>query len=721
MKQVLLRKGKVSVQDVPSPLNDEKNILVEVHNSLISTGTEMASVQLSAASLIDKAKQRPQEMAKVFESIRVRGIKKTLMLVQSKLDEWKALGYSCSGEVIAVGQAVNGFQVGDRVACAGAAIANHAEVISVPSKLVVPIPSKVDDKSACFVTLGSIALQGVRRADVRLGEVVCVMGLGLIGQITSQLLKAAGCKVVGMDLDASRVDMALKLGMDLGASSFEDLALRGNALTGEMGFDATLITASTASSEPAQRAFEATRKKGRIVVVGAVGMDLKRSPFYEKEQDFLISCSYGPGRYDPVYENQGQDYPYAYVRWTENRNMRAFLELISDHKINVERLIDQEISINQAEKAYELLGQKNGKKPLAIVLAYTGHTSSLKKSAAPLEKTGFSTKGDRIRLGLIGVGNFTKSMHIPNLQSLRDRFEIKAVCAANSASAKTVGSQLDCSLIETDYRGLLNSSEVDAVLISTRHDNHAEIAQAALKAGKHVYLEKPLALTHEELEALDQLVRALNPCPVFMVGFNRRYAPLIQEVQRFIGSRVGPLLMAYRVNAGDLPPHHWSKTAEGGGRLRGEACHMVDLFQALVQAPLRYASIDTVHKGDATHLRPDENFSAQFAYEDGSLGSLIYTSLGHSSLPKERIEIHWDGQSAVLDDFKRLILYGAKEKHLTSVQDKGHLKALELFFDSIKKGHAFPTPWEQLVETTQATIELDRDVWGKTSPVCAAS
>ncbi|MCG3203792.1 MAG: Inositol 2-dehydrogenase/D-chiro-inositol 3-dehydrogenase [Elusimicrobia bacterium] len=720
MKQLLLRKGRVAVQDVPAPALSSHNLLIEVSHSLISTGTEMASVHLSGASLLTKAKERPQEVSKVLNSIRVRGLKKTLALVNHKLDEWKALGYSCSGRVLAMGSQVQGFQVGDRVACAGAGLANHAEVVSVPSTLVVKIPGSVSDAHASFVTIGAIALQGVRRADVRLGETVCVVGLGLIGQITVQLLTAAGCRVVGYDLDKSRVGLAMKNGLLAGASDPEQLKTSIDHITEGLGVDATLITASTSSSDPTRLSFDITRKKGKVVVVGAVGMDLQRSPFYEKEQDFLISCSYGPGRYDPEYELNAHDYPYAYVRWTENRNMQAFLELLGAGKLKMEPLLDKVFSIDEAPQAYQTLNQ-DGPKPLAVVLAYPNRITGSEKTMSSVNLGGSPKQSWPVRLGLIGVGNFMQTTHIPNLKRMSSMAKISGICAANSSTSFSMAKQTGANIVTTQYKDLLQNPEIDAVLIGTRHDKHALIAEEALRAGKHVFLEKPLALTMEEIDRLDQTVQGLNKLPVFMVGFNRRWAPMAVALKKELLNRQTPLTCLFRVNAGSLPVNHWINGPEGGGRLRGEACHMVDFFQFLVGSPLENISIAGLAGKENKRIRPDENFSAQYVYEDGSLCTLMYTAQGHSQFPKEWVEAHWMSRSALIDDFKRITFYGGSGRSYTAAQDKGHRSTLEKFFQAIQAGATFPTPWRDLVETSRAVIELDLDVWGKNAETCAES
>jgi len=706
MKQVLLRKGKISVSDVPAPALTPRSILVEVSHSLISAGTELSTVQLSGASLLDKARARPAEAMKVFDSIKVRGIKRTLAIVQGKLDESKPLGYSCAGTVLAVGNEVTQFQSGDRVACAGAGIANHAEVVSVPVNLAVKAPAGLDGSSACFVTLGSIALQGVRRADLRLGETVCVIGLGLLGQLTVQLAAAAGCKVIGTDTDPARLEAALRLGLSAGEKDPQALKAIVSAMTAGQGADATIITASTESNDPARIAFHLTRKKGRIVVVGAVGMDLERSPFYEKEQDFLISCSYGPGRYDPAYEAAGNDYPYAFVRWTENRNMQAFLSLVAEGKVRTDALAEKTFPVEQAEEAYAAL--QSATRPLAVVLSYPSPEGAYRKTTPVISVS--APRTGKLRLGLIGVGNFVKTTHLPSLRALGGKVDIAAVCAATAASAATVARQVAAGTTTTDYRELLKDASIDAVLISTRHDSHAAITKEALAAGKHVFVEKPLALTSGELASIDATLTSLARSPILMVGYNRRFSPFTRELRAAVERRAAPLMATYRVNAGALPAGHWANGNEGGGRLRGEACHMIDFFQALVGHPIAEASITSLRAGDSP-ARPDENFSAQFLFEDGSLCDLIYTSLGNPGLPKENVEVHWDGKSAALDDFKSLVVHGGAKR--AGAQDKGHLAGLEAFVDAIAAGSGFPISWPELQASTQAAIDLDAAAWGK--------
>jgi len=713
MKQLLLHKGEILIENVPPPALKPHNVLVEVSKSLISTGTELSTVEQSGRSVFQGIKNHPKNLKKILDSVRVRGIKKTIALVHEKLNTYQPLGYSCVGQVLAVGQEVRHFLVGDRVACAGSNLANHAEVISVPEPLVVKVPYGVTDSSAVFSTLGAIALQGVRRGDLKIGEVACVMGLGLIGQLTAQILEASGVKVIGFDPLLDRVQLALQNGMSLGTSSAKELANMVRLHSFGQGVDASLLTASSKTSLITQQSFQLTRKKGKVIVIGAVGMELERSPFYEKEQDFLISCSYGPGRYDPSYELDGQDYPYPYVRWTENRNMSAFLAFVDEGRVKVESLIAKEFQIDDSRQAFQFL--KNGKssKVIAALLTYPPTESKPKIPQLIGEFSDLVSYGGEIRLGLVGVGEFVKGMHLSNLKELDDRFSIVGVCAASSSSASLVGKQVKASVISTKYEDILSDSNINAVFISTRHNMHASMAREALLHQKHVYLEKPLALSFEELEELERSMEKLDKPLTFMVGFNRRFAPMTKTLFKALSNRKSPLMVNYQVNAGHLPATHWTKSEEGGGRLIGEACHMIDFFRYVVDSPLKKVSIVAIHGAPSDLCRPDENFSAQFSYEDGSVCNLIYSSLGNPLHPKERIEAVWDYKGAVINDFKELTLYDESKQVISDQQDKGHLKALETFSTSIRKGITFPIPWNQLVETTQATFELDREVWGR--------
>jgi len=704
MKQVLIKKGQILVEDVPAPALDDNGVLVEVAYSLISAGTETSSVVSSGKSLIQRALEQPQQVLRALDMVRRDGLIPTLTTIRGITDGAMPTGYSCSGTVLAVGQNVTDLQPGARVACAGAGRANHAERVVVPRNLVVEVPEGCDLADAASVTLGAIALQGVRRADPRLGEIVAVIGLGLLGQITVQLLKAAGCKVIGLELDARRLALAKTLGMDTGFDSADgDVVRQVRHLSGGQGVDSVIITAASSSDAIAQQAMEVCRRKGKVVVVGAVGLGLKRSPFYEKEIDFLISTSYGPGRYDNHYELEGADYPYAYVRWTENRNMQAYVQLVAEGKINVKALIERRYTINDASEAFAELQTS---KPLGVLLEYPerSHEEADKRDTKltlrPVLKTG------RVGVAVIGGGSFAQGMHLPNLQRLSNLYQLRAVVNATGPKAKAVAEQFKAEYASTSYEEVLADPNVDMVLICTRHHLHAQQAIAAARAGKAILLEKPMALNKAEL---DELVTVLKETQVpFMVGYNRRFSPYAVEARKHTAGRINPLFMRYRMNAGYIPLDHWVHGPEGGGRLVGEACHIVDLFTSFTEARIKRVAM--------THLQPKtgsvsatDNASITLAYEDGSVGVLDYFAVGSRDLPKEHFEIHFDEKSIVIDDYKSMQGYGVTVAALKSAgAEKGHVQELEAFHQALRGG-VWPIALWDLAQTALAVI----DTWGE--------
>ncbi|MBI5747836.1 MAG: bi-domain-containing oxidoreductase [Nitrospinae bacterium] len=709
MKQVLIKRGQAVVEDVPASLVEEGEILVEVAYSLISPGTEGASVSSSGESLLRKVINQPLNVLKVIDIAKTHGISKTRSIIKGSLESGYPIGYSCSGIVVKTGNGVVNIKPGDRVACAGAGRANHAEVVLVPRNLCVKIPDECDISDAASVTLGAIAMQGVRRADVKLGEKVAVIGLGLIGQITVQLLKIAGCRVMGIDIDNERVELAKKLGMDWIITSPED-ALN---LTGRLGVDSTIITASSSSSEIIQQAIEMTRKKGKVVVVGDVGLGIKRSPFYEKEIDLLISCSYGPGRYDRQYEDGGIDYPYPYVRWTENRNMEEYLRLIAEGKFNFKALVDRVYSIDEAPKAYEDL-KGIEKRPLGILLEYPVEVAAaLNQVQGSLRNGKLKTKVElkpllkdgKINVAVIGVGSFARAVHLPNLQKLSNLYNVSAIITKKGSSAKEAAKQFDASYSSTDYTDVLNDKDIDMVLIATRHNLHANITLEALKEGKAVFVEKPLALNRDELNNLKSQISNLKSC--FMVGFNRRFSPAAVRVKELISNRQNPLIVNYRVNAGYIPLDNWIHTVEGGGRIIGEACHMFDFFNFLTDSEVK--SIDASAISPKTsHVSARDNFTSTIKYKEGSICTLTYTSLGSGELGKEYIEIYFDGKTCIIDDFKKLKVYGSKEKGWSSViSDKGHINELTAFEKFIRGNGGIPIPLRQIFQTTDMSLIVD--------------
>jgi len=705
MKQVLIKKGEVFLDNVPEPQVQDGYVLVKVRYSLISSGTELSGLASSGESLIIKAKKQPEQVKKVIDQIKSQGLFETIDKVKRKLDEAKPTGYSCSGVVVNVGKGVDEIKVGDFVACAGNAY--HAEFVNVPKNLAVKIPSKCSMIDASSATVGSIALQGVRRADNRIGEFVVVIGAGLIGLITVQLLKASGCSVAAIDIDDVKLQRAKELGADYIFNNMdEDVVAKISALTNFSGADSIIITAGSKSSELSQTAMEMVRKKGKVVVVGAVGMDLKRKPFYEKEADFLISCSYGPGRYDEAYEEKGIDYPFAYVRWTENRNMRAYLELLSDNKTNFSRLISQTFELDDASSAYKYLSEnRNG---IACILKYpdndqtTGQTTKVS-----VNQNTFKGK-DKIRVAVIGTGSFALNTHLPNIAKLSSMYHLRAVVSREGHKAKGIARHFNADYCTTDYMEVLKDSDVDMVMISTRHNLHAKIAIDAAKAGKAIFLEKPMAMNDEEL--LD-LTTVLTESKVpFIVGFNRRFSKYSVELKKSIKNRISPLVISYRVNAGMVPLNHWTRSEEGGGRIIGEACHMLDLINFITDSVVIEVKTNAISHQSSKQLSKD-NFISTLKYADGSVATLIYTSQGSNKLGKELIEIFCDGSVYIIDDFKSLSSYGKFVKKNSSKKiEKGYLEELHEFGSYLIKKEKLSVSIQDFIYSTQLSFLINSQV-----------
>ena len=707
MKQVLIKKGIISVEDVPAPLIEDNSVLVEVGYSLISPGTEIGGLKSSGESLIKKAMKNPDKVKKIMEHLKAKGIKKTVSKIDQKISGASPTGYSCSGIVIQTGKKVKGFECGDRVACAGGGKASHAEIVLVPENLTTKIPKGCSLKEAASVTLGAIAMQGVRRADIRLGENVAIIGLGLLGQLTIQLLKSAGVKTIGFDLQNDRIKMAEELGIDKGMNPSQvDMVNEVLLFTEGYGVDATIITASSKSDEIVQQAMETTRKKGKIIVVGDVGLSLKRNPFYEKELDFLISCSYGPGRYDQSYEEKNIDYPYAYVRWTEKRNMEEYLRLIAEKKIDFAKLVDRTFSFIDAPKAYDEL-RRDENRPLAVLLHYNVDTSIEEKEKTKIPLISKPIKKDKLKVAVVGAGSFAKNVHLPNLKKLSSEYAIQAIVSQNGSDAKNTARYFGTNYCTTDYKDVLNDREIDVILIATRHNLHAQMAMEAARVGKAVFLEKPMALNQKEL---DELAKVLKKTGIpFMVGFNRRFSPIMQRVKRIIQHRENPLIISYRVNAGFLPKDHWVYSEEGGGRIIGEACHMFDLFSYLTEADVKCINVDSISPKTA-YVSSSDNFTTTLKYSDGSLCTLTYTSLGAKDFEKEYIEIYFDGKTLIVHDFKTLEIYGEKSKGWKGKQDKGHLQELKEFAKYASGKVNEPIPLKQLIETTKLSFLIDNSL-----------
>jgi predicted dehydrogenase/threonine dehydrogenase-like Zn-dependent dehydrogenase len=706
MRQVLINRGQVSVTKVPAPLVEAGHVLVEVAYSLISAGTETAGVAQSGKSLVQRALEKPERIQKVIDHLKSQGIQRTVARVRGQLEQSSPTGYSCSGIVIQVGAGVTDLKAGDHVACAGAGYANHAEIVLVPRNLTVKLPEGCALRDAASMTLGSIAMQGVRRADLRLGEIVAVIGLGLVGQLTIQLLKAAGCRAIGFDLDERRVELAKQLGAEAAFSpNTVDVNNEINHLTANYGVDATIITAASSSNAIVQQAMEITRRKGRVVLVGDVGLALNRSPFYEKEIDFLISCSYGPGRYDTLYEEKGIEYPYAYVRWTENRNMQEYLRLVAEGKVQLDAILEREYELTQAEQAFEEL-RTAPEKPLGVLLRYplSDEQARLQKLETRIVLRTQPVSG-KIRIAVIGAGNFAKSTHLPNLQKLSNLYHIRAIVSGTGSNAKATAQQFGADYASTNYQDVLDDPDVDAVLICTRHHLHAQQAMQAARAGKAIFLEKPMALNQDDL---DQLVAVLEETGVpFMVGFNRRFSPAARRAKEYTEGRQNPLMILYRMNAGYLPADHWTQTYEGGGRIIGEACHIFDLFQYFIGAPVMEVNATRLTP-QTMHTLAQDNISVTLRYADGSVSTLLYTALGSPEFAKEYMEVYIDGRVLVIDDYQALRVYGAPAQNCSiPTHDKGHLEELKLFGQYLRDPQDVPIRLESLVKTTSLSFTID--------------
>lgn len=720
MKQLLqhARTGEITVEEVPAPQLLPGCVLVRISASVVSAGTERASSEFAKKNLLQKAKARPDLVRDVISKVQRDGLFAAIHTVRTRLDQLQSPGYSSAGTVLAVGEGVSDIQPGHRVACAGANHAVHAEVACVPRLLVSKIPARdqsgdlVPFDEAAFATLGAVALHGVRTAEVKLGDIVAVIGLGLMGQITVQLLKAAGCKVIGLDLDASRADLAKKLGSTAATTSSAEFRDLCSEWTHGAGVDSVLITAETPSSDPVNLAGAVARDRAIVVAVGTVGINIERKAYYEKELDFRISRSYGPGRYDSVYEQKGRDYPIGYVRWTETRNMQAFLQMLADRKINIGSLITHRFSIDEAPRAYKLITGETGTRFLGVVLQYSdtadvARTLTLVRQAEPNQRP--SERPATLTVGLLGAGGFASSTLIPAIQASTES-KLVSICAATGSHAQSVGRRFNFRTCTTDESAVLRDPDINTVVIATRHNLHARQVVAALEAGKNVFCEKPLCLSEEELSSIAHAYLENDAVhrPVLMVGFNRRFAPMSVKLKSFLTQISEPLALHYRVNAGYLPPDHWINDREqGGGRIIGEVCHFVDLLMFLAGSPI--ADVQARSIGTSSRYSGD-NVLVSLRFANGSEGTISYLANGDRSFSKERIEIFGGGSAAVLDDFRALELVrnGRKETVRSRLrQDKGHGAEWAAFAESVLKHQPLPIAFQDIVCTTLATFRIE--------------
>lgn len=702
MKQIIqtMRSGRLTVATVPEPVAQPHHVVIANAASIISAGTEKMTIDLARKSLVSKAMDRPDLVRRTLEKMRNEGLLQTIAQVRGKLDEPQPLGYSSAGVVLACGAGVQAFKPGDRVASNGP----HAGVVCVPHHLCARVPDGVPFEHATFAVLGAIALHGMRLSRAAIGETALVIGLGLIGQLTVALLKAAGIRVLGTDLDKAKCDLAVsKMGADEARPGLSGSDVRSK--THGLGADAVLITASTKSKGPMDLAVDAVRQKGKIVLVGVVGLELDRRPFYFKEADFVVSCSYGPGRYDPEYEDRGHDYPPAYVRWTEQRNMSAILDLMGAGKLDVSPLISHRFPIDEAERAYQLI-ESQSEPYLGIVLTYP--QGPAERQAAREVKLGASGSPppDRVGIACIGAGNFARSVLLPALGHI-PQFHPRVLCSGKGLSAQDSGSKLGFDSASTDEDAVFADPTVQAVFIATRHDRHAGQVIKALKAGKHVFVEKPLALTVKEMAEIEAaLMERPDPKPILMVGFNRRFSPAATTIRDFFAGVSEPLTVSVRFNAGPIPANHWTQSdEEGGGRIIGEACHAIDLATYLTGSPPVRVFAESIGGPSAPQITDDQCFIT-LRHANGSISSVGYLAGGDKAFPKERVEIFGGGRVAVIEDFREVQLCsrGRITTNKNRSQDKGHAAEIRAFADALLTGRAAPISWEEIRSVSLAAL-----------------
>ncbi|PDV99973.1 bi-domain-containing oxidoreductase [Candidatus Chloroploca asiatica] len=702
MKQIAhnLKTGETELLNTPTPTCAAGQFLIATRRSLISVGTERMLVEFGQGNLITKVRSQPQ---KVLDKIKTDGLLPTLEAVFARLDQPLPLGYCNAGVVLEVGQGVTGFAVGDRVVSNGP----HAEVVAVPQNLCARIPDGVSDDAAAFTVLAAVGLQGIRLVNPTLGERVVVVGLGLLGLMTVQMLLANGCQVLGIDLDSQKCALARQFGAEaVDLSNGTDPVAAGMAFSEGRGVDAVVITASTKSSEPVHQAAQMSRKRGRIVLVGVTGLELSRADFYEKELTFQVSCSYGPGRYDELYEQKGQDYPFGFVRWTEQRNFEAVLDLMASGRMDATPLISRRVPLVQAPAVYQEL--VTDRSLLGVLLTYPDVQPALEQvvqvqpriAKAPLAR---STPQHQVAVGVIGAGNFASLVLIPAVVKTGARLE--AIATTTGRDAAIAARKFGFAQAVSDYRKILEHPAINTVFILTRHNTHARLIVEALAAGKHVFVEKPLALTQDELDQINA-ARQQAPNLQLLVGFNRRFAPLAVEMRKLLGARTEPLTMIYTVNAGAIPAHHWTQDPlVGGGRIIGEGCHFIDLLRFLAGHPIVNVSAHAIGAAPGLAVREDK-MTITLTFADGSLGTVHYFANGSKQFPKERLEVFSAGRILALDNFQRLHSYGwagFKGQRLWR-QDKGHGAEVAAFVERVAHGGSWLIPWEELADVTQATF-----------------
>lgn len=700
------KSGELSVEELPAPSLRSGGVLVLTKASMISSGTERASVEMSQSSMLGKAQKQPQMVKQAIDIAKREGILATYRKIQTKLNSYKELGYSSAGIVLE--SSVTGFVPGDRVACTGGSgsgeFGTHTEMVFVPQNLVARIPDGVSYEEAAFATLGSIALQGVRQAELRLGEYAAVVGLGLLGLITVQLLKANGCHVIGMDVTDGNFELARKLGCDQCVLSDEGSVAAVEAFTRGNGTDAVLLTAATKSNEPMSRAMEYARPKSKVVVVGDVGLTIPRPLFFTKEIDVRISCSTGPGRFDADYEQKGQDYPIGYVRWTEQRNSEAILDLIAQKKLDVASLISHNYPIKEASTAYDLITGKIKDRYLGVVITYPERPEA-ERNIRTIRNTPISPSGD-VTVGFIGVGMFAEQHLVPHLQKFGA--VLKGVANSRPVSAMSAGKKFNFGFHSTDPKEVMKDSSINTIFIATRHDSHARYVVEALQNRKHVFVEKPLAVTEEQLQQIRTAYEAATAhySPAFMVGFNRRFSASFRDIKAFFATRKEPFAITYRVNALSLPPGYWLYDEKQGGRIIGEGCHFLDCMQYLTGAQPVHVFASAIRSNNAK-VENSDTINATLSYSDGSICNLLYTANGDAALPREYCEVYCEGKSAVMNNFREVVYYSNGHKRAKKYDGgMGHREEIEHFVNIIRGKEQPSVSFDSAYYTTLATIRI---------------
>jgi predicted dehydrogenase/threonine dehydrogenase-like Zn-dependent dehydrogenase len=716
MKQIVqnLKNGTTQLIESPCPLVKDDCLLIATRSSVLSVGTEKMLVEFGRSSYLSKAKQQPDKVKQVLDKIKTDGIISTYDAVINKLNELKVLGNCNAGVVINVGKSVEGFVTGDRVVSNGP----HAEVVCVPKNLCVKIPDNVSYEEAAFAVLGSIALQGIRLSKPNLGERYIVYGTGLIGLLAIQILIANGCHVLGVDYNESRLNLAQKFGAAVTNLNDEhNLLSHASSFTNGYGADGVIITAATTSNLPVQHAAQMCRKRGRIVLIGSTGLKLYREEFYNKELTFQISSSYGPGRYDPNYEEKGQDYPFGYVRWTAQRNIQSVLEVMSTNKIQVKPLITHRFQFDEAIKAYEMILE--GKEPyIGVVLNYKHDVNAeIPVKIDLFEKPGVkkSPKNEdaankQVRIGFIGAGNFSSQVLLPAIKN--NDAELKIIASSKGLSAAIMGKRFGFAAAASKAEEVFDDQTINTVFVTTRHDSHADYTLQALKAGKNVFVEKPLCLTEQELESIIAYQKEKEGFlekekPILMVGFNRRFSPFARHMKKLISNIDEPKSLIITVNAGTVPAEQWTQDKQiGGGRIIGEGCHFIDLARFLVGQPICGYTVNFLRDKKISYCNDTVSFTLEFS--DGSIAAVHYFANGHKLYPKERVELFCAGRILVLDNFRRLVGYGWPEfkKSRSLKQDKGHQAEVGAFIDAVKKGHTAPVPFDELIEVSRVSLAI---------------